>query len=180
MPPVATIQARDTYLTMCLTLQAVLGAVQVEPSEPELASVLAMAATSIDAQQRDPLKRYRDYVRQLNYGASYMLAPLRMHDLRRLDAAAACAHFSAAFRNPAEFTLCFVGALRDLLRIPMCNQSALVWLVCSPVFTMGRQRCRAALGALHPLAVRMSFANITCCRFLRLPPVADIVSCKAL
>ena len=71
-----------------------------------------MAASVVDAQLRDPLQRYRDYVRLLNYGRSHVLQPLTLRDLRALDPDAACSHFSQAFRNPAEFTLCFVGALR--------------------------------------------------------------------
>jgi hypothetical protein len=90
-------------------------AAQVTPSEAELASFYAMAASVVDAQLRDPLQRYRDYVRLLNYGHSHVLQPLTLQDLRRLDPDAACRHFSRAFRNPAEFTLCFVGALGTVL-----------------------------------------------------------------
>lgn len=33
-----------------------------------------------------------------------------MQQLETLDVDLACRHFAAAFRNPAEFTLCFTGA----------------------------------------------------------------------
>jgi hypothetical protein len=84
---------------------------QVKPAETELKSFFLMTGNMLVAQQRDPLHRYRTFVRLLNYGRSYILKPLTLKDLERVDPDAACRHFSRAFLNPAEFTLCFVGAL---------------------------------------------------------------------
>ena len=44
-----------------------------------------------------------------------------MQQLETLDVDLACKHFAAAFRNPAEFTLCFTGAFE-------VSNSPLVWL----------------------------------------------------
>ena len=43
-------------------------------------------------------------------GQVYFYEPPTMQQLETLDVDLACQHFAAAFRNPAEFTLCFTGA----------------------------------------------------------------------
>lgn len=68
-----------------------------------------MLEQSVQAQRHDPFQRYRTFTRELNYGKTHLFKPVDLSDLRRLDAAAACRHFSQAFHNPAEFTVCFVG-----------------------------------------------------------------------
>ena len=109
--------------------------VQIEPSAVELEHFKAMAASAVAAQAREPTQRYRDFVRQLHYGSkAAVLQPLTLKMLRRLDAGAACAHFSRAFRNPAEFTLCFAGALGMSRCVPAFGCSMLLCFWWSPGF----------------------------------------------
>lgn len=83
---------------------------QVVPVESELAATLAFTAEAIEAARRDPHTRFADAVRETNYGRAPLLRPLCAADLAELDVSFACRHFSAAFSDPADFTLCLVGA----------------------------------------------------------------------
>ena len=55
-------------------------------------------------------------------GQVYFYEPPTMQQLETLDVELACQHFAAAFRNPAEFTLCFTGAFE-------VSNSPLDWLL---------------------------------------------------
>jgi predicted Zn-dependent peptidase len=81
--------------------------------EEELAVALRMTRESIRAQARDPQWRFANAVKQLNYGGCYYLEPLTEAGLARVDPAVALSTFDAAFRNPAEFTMCICGAIED-------------------------------------------------------------------
>ena len=59
---------------------------------------------------------------QLLYDDCFYFRPCTLRELRRVDARVACAHFSEAFQNPAEFTLCFTGSLQA--RLPACPRAA--------------------------------------------------------
>lgn len=63
------------------------------------------------SQIRSPDYKFGNRVRKINYGDCYYFLPVTLRDLDRVNADAACAHFSQAFRNPAEFTVCLTGTL---------------------------------------------------------------------
>lgn len=97
-------------------LHSRLGA-QIEAVEHELVSVLAMARQMVEATVRNPLQKFTNHVRFVNYGRCYFFRPFSVADLDRLDVHKACSHFTQAFHNPAEFTLCFTGVhLHPLVR----------------------------------------------------------------
>ena len=105
--------------TSGITQSSSIVCLQVQPAQPELQTVLRMLASAIDANARDPMRPYLRELKRTVYGNSRKLQDVKLSDLRKLDAHAACQHFSAAFRNPAEFTLCFGGALP--LQICSCH-----------------------------------------------------------
>ena len=77
-------------------------------------------------------------------GQVYFYEPPTMQQLETLDVDLACQHFAAAFRNPAEFTLCFTGAFEvsssplHWLLHPGCSLLGSVWC-CRCVFTDCRE-----------------------------------------
>lgn len=85
-------------------------AAQVEAVPEELEQTMQILRQEVVAKQRDPLTKFSDAVRRLNYGDSPFLQPLSLRAVRRIDVRAACRYCSHAFQNPAEFTLCFAGA----------------------------------------------------------------------
>jgi hypothetical protein len=62
-------------------------------------------------QLRNPTRVFADRVLELCYN-NYYFRPPSLRDIRCVDPFKACAHFTRSFRNPAEFTLCFTGALK--------------------------------------------------------------------
>jgi predicted Zn-dependent peptidase len=97
----------DAALALC---HALFITAPTAPAE-ELDVALRMTRESIRAQARDPMWRFSNAVKQLNYGGCYYLEPLTEAGLARVDPSIALATFDAAFRNPAEFTVCLVGAI---------------------------------------------------------------------
>lgn len=97
----------ETALTLCHLLFT------TRPAAPpeELAVALRMTRESIRSQARDPGWRFSTEVKRLNYGRCYFLEPLTERGLSRVRPEESLAIFDAAFRNPAEFTVCLVGAL---------------------------------------------------------------------
>ena len=75
----------------------------------ELATTMQIIRQQVVAKQRDPMTKFAGAVQRLNYGTSPYLKQPTLWGLRRVDVHRACAYCSRAFRNPAEFTLCFVG-----------------------------------------------------------------------
>jgi len=69
------------------------------------------AQEQVAAQLRDPTFQFSNKVNELVYGACYFFEPFTLADLRRVDPALACRHFSDAYANPADFHLCLTGAI---------------------------------------------------------------------
>lgn len=87
---------------------------QVEAVPEDLDTTLQILQQDVAAKQRDPLAKFSGAVRRLNYGDSPYLRPLSPRAVRRINTHRACSHCSKSYQNPAEFTLCFAGALRCL------------------------------------------------------------------
>lgn len=84
---------------------------QIVAVEKDLQTTLHIVREQVVAQQRDPLRKFKERVRHLNYGPCAQLKPLSQRDVDRVDAHTSCNYYSRSFRDPSEFTLCFVGAL---------------------------------------------------------------------
>eukprot|EP00877_Chromochloris_zofingiensis_P010305 jgi/Chrzof1/5528/Cz16g06130.t1 len=91
--------------------------VQVVPEE--LASVMTQVAQNIEAQLRNPLYHYHHKVRLINYGGCYYFEPMTLETLAKVDPEAACAHHSATFSNPAEFTVVLTGNINRARILPL-------------------------------------------------------------
>lgn len=106
---------------------------QVVAVQEELQTTLQIVREQVAAQQRDPLRKFKERVRELNYGPCAQLQPLNLRDVARVDVHAACHYFSQCFRDPSEFTLCFVGARPTLstlcvFRAQLMALSLRVWV----------------------------------------------------
>jgi len=78
-----------------------------------LAVPLRLMREGIRSQRRDPHWNFSTAVKKLNYGRCYFLEPLTERDLDRVRPNDALVLFADAFKNPAAFTLCLVGALPE-------------------------------------------------------------------
>lgn len=87
----------------------------MEADPADLDTTLQILRQEVAAKARDPLSVFADAVRRLNYGGSPYLRPLTPRAVRGINVRRACRHCSHAYRNPAEFTLCFAGARYALL-----------------------------------------------------------------
>ena len=89
-------------------------------AEPEtLAVALRLTRERIRAQKRDAMFRFSSAVKALNYGNCYYTEPMSERMLGLVSPANALAFFDGAFRNPAEFTVCLVGALDEEAALPI-------------------------------------------------------------
>lgn len=72
----------------------------------------ALRSDSIRSQLRDPMQSFFRAVRRLNYGADcYYTQPLTERAFAKVDLGIAADTFARAFSNPAEWTVCLVGAM---------------------------------------------------------------------
>eukprot|EP00892_Ulva_mutabilis_P009176 jgi/Ulvmu1/6630/UM003_0268.1 len=94
----------------------------VEADEAHLDTTMQILRQGVVAKQRDPMAKFTDAVQRLNYGSSPYLRPPTLRDLRRINVHRACAFCSAAFRNPAEYTLCFVGKIEEDVFVDMAQR----------------------------------------------------------
>lgn len=120
----------------------------VEPIEEEARKVMEMAEEAVRAQERDPYTAFANRVREINYGNSYFfrvclssmlgfvrffdewfvkyttvyLQPIRISDLKKVDAFKACKYFSNCFKDPSTFTVVIVGNIDPAIASPLILQ----------------------------------------------------------
>ncbi|KNA14112.1 hypothetical protein SOVF_110570 [Spinacia oleracea] len=111
-----------TDLETALQLVYQLFMTNVEPREEEVKKVMEMAEEAVRAQERDPYTAFENRVREINYGNSYFFRPIRISDLKRVDAYKACEYFSNCFKDPSTFTVVIVGNLDPATARPLILQ----------------------------------------------------------
>ncbi|KAK9715778.1 hypothetical protein RND81_06G188600 [Saponaria officinalis] len=107
-----------TDLETALQLIYQLFVTKVEPNE-EARKVMEMAEEAVRAQERDPCTAFSHCVRELNYGNSYFFRPIKVSDLRRVDAFKACEYFDNCFKDPSTFTVAIVGNIDPATACPL-------------------------------------------------------------
>lgn len=111
-----------TDLETALQLVYQLFTTNVEPREDEVRKVMDMAEEAIRAQERDPYTAFANRVREINYGNSYFFRPIRISDLKRVDAFKSCEYFSNCFKDPSTFTVVIVGNIDPATSCPLILQ----------------------------------------------------------
>ncbi|XP_021751377.1 zinc protease PQQL-like [Chenopodium quinoa] len=111
-----------TDLETALQLVYQLFMTNVEPREEEVKKVMEMAEEAVRAQERDPYTAFENRVREINYGNSYFFRPIRISDLKKVDAYKACEYFSNCFKDPSTFTVVVVGNLDLATACPLILQ----------------------------------------------------------
>ena len=96
-------------LGTCMQLIHALFATTVRPDAAQLRTVLEFAREQVRLGQNNPHIRFQQRVQELNSQAHPYMRPATIEDVDAIDSAFACDFFSKAFRNPAEFTVVFVG-----------------------------------------------------------------------
>lgn len=135
---------------------------QVVAVREDLQTTLQIVREQVLAQQRDPLRKFKKRVRELNYGPCDQLQPLTLNDVSRVDVHASCNYYSRCFRDPAEFTLCFVGALTSRCQaqpggVPLWQLSCAGLAQCGWLFLacVGELNLRPRAGFLAFLLLRV-------------------------
>ncbi|XP_010667309.2 zinc protease PQQL-like isoform X1 [Beta vulgaris subsp. vulgaris] len=111
-----------TDLETALQLVYQLFMTNVEPIEEEARKVMEMAEEAVRAQERDPYTAFANRVREINYGNSYFFRPIRISDLKKVDAFKACKYFSNCFKDPSTFTVVIVGNIDPAIASPLILQ----------------------------------------------------------
>eukprot|EP00854_Cymbomonas_tetramitiformis_P001382 gene1382-1985_t len=95
---------------------------RVEPNPEDLQVIMAMTAEGIKSSQRDPYTVFANRVRSIVFGGCYYFRMLTVDKFLRIDPDAACDYFTAAFSNPAEFTIVLVGAITPEMAEPLIER----------------------------------------------------------
>ncbi|KAL2930027.1 Zinc protease PQQL-like [Bienertia sinuspersici] len=111
-----------TDLETALQLVYQLFTTNVEPGEEEVKKVMEMAEEAVRAQERDPYTAFANRVREISYGNSYFFRPIRISDLKKVDAFKACDYFSNSFKDPSTFTAVIVGNINPSIARPLILQ----------------------------------------------------------
>lgn len=92
---------------------------QVEAVESRLETCKQLARESVVAKMRDPMTTWGQRVKFLNYGGCYYFKPMTLADVDDMDPQAACAHFTQAYQNPAEWHIVLTGAVEESALLPL-------------------------------------------------------------
>ncbi|KAL5699599.1 hypothetical protein ACHQM5_030479 [Ranunculus cassubicifolius] len=94
----------------------------VIPGEEQVRIVMDVTEEAILAQERDPYTVYSNRVTEINYGNSYLLKPMKVRDLQKVDPRKACEYFNSCFKDPSTFTVQIVGNLDPAVAVPLILQ----------------------------------------------------------
>ena len=61
---------------------------------------------------------------------SYIMQPIRISDLKKVDPIRACEYFNNCFKDPSTFTVVIVGKIDPAVSLPLILQ----YLVCTALF----------------------------------------------
>ena len=61
---------------------------------------------------------------------SYIMQPIRISDLKKVDPIRACEYFNNCFKDPSAFTVVIVGKIDPAISLPLILQ----YLVCTALF----------------------------------------------
>ncbi|UPR04019.1 metallopeptidase [Chloropicon primus] len=86
---------------------------RVQAVDSELGNIKQMVREAIQNQIRDPMTKYSQRVKSVNYNSFYF-RPWTLPEFDAIDAKESCEFYSECFNHPGEFTLIVVGDIDEI------------------------------------------------------------------
>ncbi len=87
---------------------------EVKAVDDELKTIKQIVREAIQNQIRDPVTKYVEKLKFVNYGKSFYFRPWTLAEFDAINAEESCEFFSECFQHPGEFTVIVLGDLDEI------------------------------------------------------------------